>query len=106
MRIFIVLSVIILCGCASIFNGLHEGMYHEQFHQTYADKLDGWMERRFGVNLLIGDYYFKNGPRATIVWRMAEGYEPTIEGYKVYYDDYDNYEWLDKYTKIQSCEAW
>ena len=109
MRILIVLSVIILCSCSP---ALQKGMYHETFHQAYADNLDSWTERRFGVNLLIGDYYFKNGPRATIVWRMAEGYESTIEDYRIYYrdrysyTDFDSYDWIDEYRTPHNCEAW
>ena len=105
MRILIALSVIILCGCASSLTGLRKGMYHQKFHQVYADKLDGWMERRFGGNLLIGDYYFKNGPRAVIIWRRYAGYV-SIEDYKVYYSDFSNYDWLDRYTKNPDCNAW
>ena len=96
MRILIVLSVIILCSCAASLTGLRKGMYHQKFHQTYADKLDGWMERRFGEDLLIGDYYFKNGPRVVIVWREKAGYV-SIDGYKIYYSNFDNYDWLNRY---------
>ena len=80
-------------------------MYHQKIHQTYADKLDGWMERRFGWHLLIGDYYFKHGPRVVIVWRENEGYESIIDDYKIYLSDFDNYDWLDRYTKPPGCDA-
>ena len=105
MRILIVLSAIILCGCASSLTGLRRGMYHEHFRQTYADKLDGWMERRFGSRYLIGDYYFKNGPRVVIVWWENGGYV-SIDDYKIYFSDFDNYDWLDGYTKPPDCDAW
>ena len=45
MRILIILSVTILCSCASSLTGLRKGMYHQKFHQVYADRLDGWIDR-------------------------------------------------------------
>lgn len=103
MRILVILVIITLCGCVSAPTGLYKGMYYETFHQTYADRLDGWMERPFGFGLTIGDYYWTNGPRAIIIWRGSEEYTPTLVDYQIYHNDFDDYDWLEKY-KNPSCE--
>ena len=99
MKVLTVLILIVLLGCTSAFTGLHKGMYHQKFHQVYADKLDGWMERPFSSQLIIGDYHWKNGPRVVVLWRKRGGYL-AVDDYRVYYNDFDNYDWLDKYINM------
>ena len=105
MRILIILSTIILSSCAPV---LDRGMYHETFHQTYDDKLDGWMERQIGPRLLIGDYHWKNGKRTIIIWQGGDGYTPTIVAYRVYDNDNDfrDYGEFDKYFNPPACDEW
>ena len=83
-------------------------MYHETFHQTYADGLDGWLERPFGEGLFIGDYHWKNGKRTIIIWQGSDGYTPTIVAYRVYNndDDFRDYGRFDRYLNPPDCDTW
>ena len=105
MRILIILSIIILSSCSPV---LDRGMYHETFHQAYANVLDGWMEQRVSPTLLIGDYYWKNGKRTIIIWRGSDGYVPTIEAYRVYDNDngFRDYHRFQYYINPVNCDEW
>ena len=86
MRILIILFLITLCSCSPM---LQRGMYHETFHQTYADELDGWMEQQQSPTLLVGDYHWKSGKRTVIIWQSIDGYVPHVLAYRVYDNDND-----------------
>ena len=82
-------------------------MYHETFHQIYADALDGWMEQRVSPTLLMGDYYWKNGKRTIIIWRGSDGYVPTIEAYRVYdNNEIRDYGGFEGYINPPGCDEW
>ena len=100
----LILFIITLCSCSLV---LHRGMYHETFHQAYADELDGWMEQQVAPRLLIGDYHWKSGKRTVIIWRSIDGYVPTVLAYRVYDNDNDfrDYGGFEGYFN-PVCDAW